>query len=142
MRSTAWIRWAPWTGTRRDLLRGAGALGAGLAAPAIAALLAEPVALPVGLRRSGLVPRDDAARALGRRYLARRPGEATPAWLWQRLAGEPLEAGPPLAWSAADWRRRVVRAQREDRAAGRCLELDGWLVTVTEARLLALASWS
>jgi hypothetical protein len=79
-----------------------------------------------------------AAAALGRQYLRQRPGEASAAWLVRQLFDEE-------PYGRAEAVRRVV-AQRigqrreADFRDGNLVVLQGWLVTQTEARLLALLS--
>jgi hypothetical protein len=78
----------------------------------------------------------DAARAVGERYLAERPGEADEARLVRLLA--PL--GDASALSADELARRVRDAVHEDFVRGRVVTVDGWYLSRTEARLCALST--
>jgi hypothetical protein len=79
----------------------------------------------------------DAARRIGRAYLADHPGEADAAvlttWLDQAL-------GKPASVPAA--RAALRRAVRDDMRGGRSVVVDGWVLALTEARLCALAGLS
>jgi hypothetical protein len=87
------------------------------------------------LRRSGIVPEGGDASRLGRLYLRQHRGDSGLADLDRALGGG---AAPPA--TPEQWRQRLALGLRGDLEAGRCVELDGWALTLTEARLLALAS--
>ena len=119
--------------TRRELFHGLFGLGAGLLAGAslarggaARAALDPPAASR--LARSWL-GEAEAARELGALYLARHPEEADAAALLRGSLGE----GP-----AAGAARRFDRRRRRDFAEGRSVELAGWRLSVSEARLCAL----
>ena len=86
------------------------------------------------LRGSGLVPQTAAAVRLGRLYRDRHPGEGSANELCRELAGERTPT------TAEEWRRLAAQSLARDRELRREVELDGWIVTPTEARLLAVAS--
>lgn len=73
----------------------------------------------------GIFSDPQSARAVGRAFLEQRPEEADVAQLLDRLP------------ESAD---RVRARHREDCAAGRTLELRGFVLSETEARLYALAA--
>jgi hypothetical protein len=87
------------------------------------------------LWNAGIVPEGNAAIQLGRRYRHRHPDQHSIGDLCRALGGDPLPVEP------GQWRRAAERALRGDLEAGRSIELDGWVVTLTEARLLGLASF-
>lgn len=114
------------------LLAGAGAatLGVGYCywgseGPAYAEQLARPTALARLWDQATL-------RELGVAYRRRVPGENTEAVLVRLLAGDP-EGTPPDAAA-------LQAAVERDFAAGRTLLLQGWVLSVTEARQCALLS--
>jgi len=130
------------TVTRRQFL--ALAAGGGLAAVAVAtrpwrALVAPPPPRTAAERLAGLIRNPQSARPIGRAYLALAPREASSP----RLAGL-IVAGlgeSPRAVDAAgddELRRLVAAGMVADFAQGRTVELDGWMLSRTEARLYAL----
>ena len=88
--------------------------------------------------------RPASAAAVGRAYLAARPDEAAaPARLvegicaaWRRDGGGP----DPARAGRRALRRRLHAQLREDFAAGRTVDVAGWVLGETEARLFALAA--
>jgi hypothetical protein len=83
---------------------------------------------------AGIVPEDAAAIELGRLYRKLHREERSARDLHAALAGALVPT------TAEDWRRHLTSAVAADLASAHCLELDGWMMTVTEARLLAVAS--
>jgi hypothetical protein len=77
------------------------------------------------------------ARALGRIYLQDHPDEAQPDVLARLVAGSAWADALPL--SPAAWKRAISDRQAVDFAAGDVVALDGWILSLTEARLCALA---
>jgi hypothetical protein len=78
----------------------------------------------------------DRVRVLGARYRANMPSENSAVFLRAALSGAaPSRHLPWIHKSIAD---RV----RDDFAAGRTVLVDGWVLSVTEARQCALASLS
>jgi hypothetical protein len=88
-------------------------------------------------RLAAVLGDQDAARSVGRRYLATHPGEADEQALL-RLLG-PL--GDPDVLAREQLTVRVRRAVRDDFAGGRVVLVDGWYLSETEARLCALATF-
>src|SRR5690606_2898810 len=78
-------------------------------------------------RETGLPRGDEEARLLGERYLDAHPGERDAAKLLASLGG------------ALD-REALARAVREDARAGRTVQVEGWILSLTEARLYGLAA--
>ncbi|GAC1343092.1 MAG: hypothetical protein NVSMB18_18270 [Acetobacteraceae bacterium] len=72
------------------------------------------------------------ARGLGEAYLALLNQRPSPAALTDAVWGDLAGSGP--------LRTRVADQIRRDYASGRITCLDGWLLSVTEARLCALAA--
>ena len=124
------------TDSRRRFLFGA-VLALSSASPAVRILRSRHNVSPSWLRQ--LVPSLEPASAIGRRYLDAWPGEASRAWLVDRLFGAHLpdmrRAGE-LAWV-----RRQLRDRRSaDFRSGDLVFVDGWALTRTEARLMALVA--
>lgn len=128
--------------TRRELL------GSGCAA---AALLIGPAILWQGRRgaRRGadagladsLFRRTESARLLGRLYVARRPDEGDLEALMGRIAGSlGLHQDELAIVGRRELQARVRHRIRQDFASGAVVDLDGWRLAVTEARLCAVAA--
>lgn len=82
----------------------------------------------------------DSAALLGLRYRQAVPQEAGQAAL-AALLHDSLDTEAALpAGDLAGLRRLVDECIRGDFAAGRVVDVDGWLLSVTEARICALAS--
>ena len=83
----------------------------------------------------GLVP----AAAIGRRYLGTRPSEASAPWLAGRLLGaDALDL--PRDRNLAEIRHRLRILRLADFRSGDLVYVDGWGLTRTEARLMALVA--
>ena len=96
-------------------------------APDPLAILATPQLLDV-LRD------EQAVRDLGRRYRMEVPAEDDVRALTQAIIAEPYTTSPmPLG-------TRVTAEVRRDFAEGRTITLNGWILSVTEARQCALFS--
>ena len=77
--------------------------------------------------------------AIGHRYLAQEPGEASRQWLaGQVCGGLSMSAGVP-AQALLD---RLRSLRHDDFCRGDLVEIDGWLLARSEARLFALAALS
>jgi hypothetical protein len=74
------------------------------------------------------------ARVIGAAYLARHPAERDRS----RLLKE-LDLGA-AGCDGARIRALVADRRREDFASGRCVEVNGWILSRTEVRLCALAA--
>ena len=124
------------SGTRRSFLIGAFlALASGL-----------PTVKLLGLQRAEprrwlrhLVPRMAAAAEIGRRYLHGRAAEASSSWLAERLFGDDLPDSPGFGDLAA-LRHRLSELRLADFQSGDLVFVDGWALTRTEARLMALVA--
>ena len=92
-------------------------------------------------RLVGLLRHQEGARILGREYLRAVPAEASTRVLTARLV-ERLPAGLRTLETAKDERLHalVLRATVEDFEGLRTVELRGWVLAQTEARLCALAA--
>jgi hypothetical protein len=92
-------------------------------------------------RLAGLLAHRDSARSLGRAALAVLPGATAPSALAAAvLAGLPGGAPKLDAASDDDLRAAVAVRVREDFEAGDTVQVDGWILSCTEARLCALAA--
>jgi hypothetical protein len=74
---------------------------------------------------------------IGRRYLAKVPEEKSETWLMDVLFGG---LGPVAGHQFSLLSSRVGRLRRDDFVRGDLVEIDGWLLARTEARLCALAA--
>ena len=122
---------APGIGRRRFL-----ALGAVMAA-SIATSACEAGADPRALGQPGLLAAlgPDVVRRLGRRYRQSVPGESDA----RRLAGA-IRASQPWPTRLGLRHRPIDEQIRDDFDARRTVVVDGWLLSVTEARQCALYS--
>jgi hypothetical protein len=94
-------------------------------------------------RLAGLLAHRDSARSLGRAALGVLPGATAPSALAGAvLAGLPGDPSKLAAASDDDLRALVAARVREDFDAGDTVQVDGWILSCTEARLCALASQS
>jgi hypothetical protein len=92
-------------------------------------------------RLAGLMAHRDSARSLGRAALGALPGATAPSALAAAvLAGLPGGAPKLDAASDDDLRALVAARVREDFESGETVQVDGWILSCTEARLCALAS--
>jgi hypothetical protein len=128
---------------RREFLQrlGTGALSALALSGAVSAPLGcargDPL-LEVLLR---LFDDPKAAGVVGAAYLARAPAEADRERLLALLTGDHVAGYRELAAADPDALLARLRAQhRDDFAAGRVADVDGWILSLTEARLCALAA--
>ena len=83
-------------------------------------------------------------RDLGRRYRENVPGEDTPDALAHAILREPSARGRgPISTRSSEMvalRARVDEQVQSDFADGRTVTLDGWILSLTEARQCALFS--
>jgi hypothetical protein len=93
-------------------------------------------AILTGDTLQALLPHRDSAVRLGRHYLAAIPQEADAPRLRTLLAGALGDAQT----ATGALHERVHQAIRADFAAGRVVDVNGWLLSQTEARLCALLS--
>lgn len=103
--------------------------------------------LPIGRgpgaadRLASVLGRPASAAAVGRAYLAGHPGEADRDWLAAQLSADlRLRDCDPARSEAARLRAGLSRQLRADFAQSRVVRVDGWVLSVTEARLCALAA--
>jgi hypothetical protein len=124
---------------RRTFLLGAAGLGASLAWFGPSPFRGVP--LSPNERLASLLRNVEGAFAVGREYLRRVPAEASPVVLTARVA-ERLPGGLGAVDTASDGRLRelLLRATAEDFRDLQTVELGGWVLARTEARLCALAA--
>ena len=85
--------------------------------------------------------RPASAAVVGRRYLAGHPQEADRQWLAGELDADLRRQGCDSRQAdAARLRAGLARQVRTDFARSRVVRVDGWVLSVTEARLCALAA--
>lgn len=125
---------------RREFLTGIAALPLVLVLPTPASEGAPPGgAVDVFPDELDRVLDDRTPEDLGRRYLATRPQEDDPARL-RALLGLTGSLDPSRPGGAAE-RSDLRRRARDDYAAGRTVQINGWVVSRTEARQCALLSY-
>jgi hypothetical protein len=121
---------------RRRLLKLLGAAGASVVLGPLAVTALADVLLSAEPERQLLdaLRRRDATRRLGGAYLREHPDEASVAILRHLVFGQAGEGEPtsPIV--------RLRDGMRADFAASRTVRTDGWVLSRTEARLLALAT--
>jgi hypothetical protein len=83
---------------------------------------------------AGFMLKDDAVIRLGHEYLAASPEEADPETLTGLLAAGLPDLDDPSA------RQTLLVKVKEDYAASRTVILSGWVLSVSESRLCALAT--
>jgi hypothetical protein len=135
VRSEHTLRAAGTGSRRRFLLAAVVALAGALPAAAAWTLPRRGPGSPQWLRR--LVPSVHAAAAIGRRYLGTRPSEASASWLTEQLLGAGAVDMPPDQ-DLSEIRRRLRSLRQADFRSGDLVYIDGWALTRTEARLMAL----
>jgi hypothetical protein len=81
----------------------------------------------------------ESASFVGERYLKARPEERSIRWLSEHLTSGLLHSRGSLG-HPNDLRGSLTRWQQADFATGRVVYVDGWVLSVTEARLCALAA--
>lgn len=122
------------TSRRRVLQLLAGAGGATLMSSVVASDAGVP--LPVVEALLAVLSSREGARAIGALYLEAVPGEASAGQLVHLIAGS--AHGAHMTPSAAQ--TMLLDAVRRDFERFETIELDGWVVSRTEARLCALAA--
>jgi hypothetical protein len=126
--------------SRREFLFGAAALvGGGVLLDRVrpwAALMSVDRRGRSALRLSGLVSERGSAQTVGAAFLRDAGPPGTLGGLVESIAAE-----VPVATQADDdLRRALAERVAEDFADGRWVELDGWLVSLTEARLCGIVA--
>lgn len=119
-----------------SILISSGALIAGWPASGREKLTAEPIrSLLASLRH------DESAAVVGNAFLRRHAGEADAQHLATSIAADLRCRGcDPRRVSRARLRRAIAEQVREDFAQNRVVDVDGWVLSSTEARLCGLAA--
>lgn len=92
-------------------------------------------------RLVAVLRRPASAAVVGRAYLAGHPAEADRDWLAAQLDADlRCQNCNPARSDAARLRAGLARQLRVDFAQSRVVRVDGWVLSVTEARLCALAA--
>jgi hypothetical protein len=125
---------------RRTFLLGAAASGLSLAWRSLGSWPFSPAQLSGSERLAALLD-GEGARAVGREYLRAFPAEASRGVLAARVV-EQLPGGSGALVTASDGRLRelLLSAAAADFGDLRTVELQGWVLARTEARLCALAA--
>lgn len=117
---------------RRIFLAGAATVGAGLAAGLTACDTRAPYDLPVlGMPALLAAMGHERILAIGRAYMSAVPDEGTAAGLQRAVASD----ASPWPWSRVPALEQLVASDFE---AQRIVLVDGWMLSVTEARQCAL----
>ena len=128
---------------RRHVLASLAAMLAGVMLPICGPGAGEvPGSQAVGLVDI-LVPDTAAAGRLGRAYLTTRPGELDLQRLVDGVLGPLRLSGGADAIDSTPEAVLIARIRRvviDDYLAGRIVNIDGWVLSITEARLYALAA--
>jgi acyl CoA:acetate/3-ketoacid CoA transferase alpha subunit len=127
--------------SRRNVLKQL-ALG-GLIFVLPAALLTAPateVFRPLASRLKRFFRSAQSAQIVGQRYLAVTAGEADAALLAARIAGTQQYYLRLVSADEPTLRALLAVQQQADFAEGRTVNIDGWILSRTEARLCALAA--
>lgn len=93
--------------------------------------------IPLGRWLGTMIADLDSARQVGRAYLAQVPAEADRERLLTQLFPR---LDPGAEGGSADWRGSFAARCRQDFAEGQTVQVEGWVLSLTEARLCALAS--
>ena len=129
--------------SRRRLLRWALAAGIAVAGPwtGLAVIARQSGTEVLAGRLRALLPHRLAAATLGVAYIGTLEGQPSVASLVSDLAAD-LVGGvdAALALDRAALAAMLERSMRADYGAGRVVTLSGWIVSMTEGRLCALAS--
>lgn len=127
--------------TRRALLRLASGLGLLAALPATP-LAATPDGPGLAQRLAGIFRHRDSAARIGARYLAQHPGEADIGRLVSRILPDPDQRRQAERSDPPDVHGLLRQRIAADFATARTACVEGWILSETEARLMALAHLS
>lgn len=85
--------------------------------------------------------RRESAAVIGTTFLRQHPAEADPGHLSATITADLRARGcdPPRAGQSRV-RRAIAEQMRADFARGRVIDVDGWVLSATEARLCGLAA--
>jgi hypothetical protein len=125
---------------RRTFVLGAAALGLSLVWRPVGSWSFLHTSPTTSERLTGLLKHGESARIVGREYLRAVPAEASRALLTSRLL-ERLPGGSRAVDDVSDGRLHefLLRSSLADFGEDRIVELRGWVLSRTEARLCALA---
>jgi hypothetical protein len=131
----------PPTMRRRTFLLGAAGLGLSLAWRSLGSWPFFRTSPSRGERLAGLLNHEESARIVGREYLRLVPAEASQGVLTSRVV-ERLPGGFRTMDAVSDDRLHelLLRSTLEDFEEERIVELRGWVLSRTEARLCGLAA--
>ncbi len=127
--------------SRRDVLKRLAVGGLLAHVPAFPAWASAPArGAPLAKRLAGLFSNLDSAAEVGRRYLALGAEPANTSLLAARVAGGRAAYLRLCAADGRGLRTLLAQQQRRDFASGRTVSIDGWVLSLTEARLCAIAA--
>ena len=126
---------------RRFMAAGVAVLGSlGLTALRPWRALVRIVAPSEEARLMGLFAHPESARAVGMRYLETYRSDASPAGLLERLTRSLSVERSIHELDDEALRARLLSCIRSDFESGRVVDLDGWVVSSTEADICALVA--
>ena len=129
--------------SRRRFLASAAAIGASALVVKTQPWKALVAFVPVSVaeRLAGLIAHRDSARVVGRAYLDEVPAESSVSRLVDRIVADLPEGRRSLRdASDADLRQLLAASIRADFEHDRIVEVEGWVLSPTEARLYALTA--
>jgi hypothetical protein len=96
---------------------------------------------PLASKLNGFFHDKDSARVVGREYLRIKPVEADTLKLTELICAGRQDRYAELSHSGmVKLRRMLLHQQREDFDKGRIVNVQGWILSETEARLCALTA--
>ena len=128
---------------RRDIFLSVAAMVTGMVLPSLGLTAGQMSGSQVDGVLNILVPDMAAAGRLGRSYLAAHPAEVDFQRLADGVVGPLLLPTAAYAVNSTPESELIASARRlvvDDYVAGRIVDIDGWVVSITEARLYALAA--
>jgi hypothetical protein len=128
---------------RRDVFVSLAAMLAGVLLPSLGPATGQMPVSPAGGLLKILVPDIAAASRLGRAYLTAHPAELDLQRLIDGVLGSLRLPGGADAIDSTPEAVLIARVRRfviDDYLAGRVVDVDGWVLSITEARLYALAA--
>ncbi len=125
---------------RRSAVRTLGAAGAALAPYVAQPGLPSVAHVPLERWLRTMLADLDSARRVGQAYLAKAPDEASRDRLMAQLFPRLDPGGAQITDRPESWRESFAMRCRRDFVEGQTVRVDGWVLSLTEVRLCALAS--
>ncbi len=128
---------------RRDFFSSLAAMLAGVMLPSLGPVAGQALNSQLGSLLNILISDFAAAGRLGRAYLTAHPAELDLQRLVEDVLGSLRLQAAAGAIDSSSEAVMIARARRvviDDYLAGRVVNIDGWVLSITEARLYALAA--